>query len=201
MKGCLQTHHLIQYCWRVEVSTVVTIEESAECNNRSSSCVVSYLSIWNNWNWNNWSRAAVAVAKWWRVAVNLDSCRTQGLPHDLLATLCQRSSPFVSRSRGGQSPSVTNTQVGIGRSERTQKQREGQLVQSVFVHASSSHCSGYQWTGTGAKLGQVLGQTYFSVQWTPRCDSWRSLAQNKEKKGGYLMFIFRCLCAVARTFF
>ena len=118
-----------------------------------------------------------------------------------IATSCQRSSPFVSRSRREQLPSVTNTQVGIGRSERTQKEGEGQLVQSVFVHASSSHCSGSQWTGTGAKLDQVLGQTYFSVQWTPRCDSWRSLAQNKEKKGGYLMFIFRCLCAVARTFF
>ena len=131
---------------------------SAECNSKSSSCVLSFLSIWNNW-----SRATVAVAKWWRVAVNLDSCRTQGLPHELLATSCQRSSPFVSRSWGEQLPSVTNTQVGIGGSESRQKEGEGQLVQSVFVHASSSHCSGSQWTGTGAKLDQVLGQT-FSVR-------------------------------------
>ena len=90
-------------------------------------------------------------------------------------TLCLQKS-------GGQSPSVTNTQVGIGRSEGTTGEGEGQLVQSVFVHASSSHCSGSQWTGTGAKLDQVLGQTFLSVQWTPRCDSCRSSAQNKEKK-------------------
>ena len=55
--------------------------------------------------------------------MNLDSCRTQGRPHDLLATSCQRSSPFVSRSWGEQSPSVANTQVGIG-GQRGRKKRE-----------------------------------------------------------------------------
>ena len=126
--------------------------------------------------------------------MNLDSCRTQGLSHELLATSCQRSSPFVSRSRGEQSPSVTNTQVGIGGSEGTQKQGEGQLVQSVFVHASSSHCSGSQWTGTGAKLGQVLGQTFLSVQWTPQCDSCRSSAQNKEKRRSFDVYLSLSFC-------
>ena len=95
---------------------------------------------------------------------------------------------------GEQSPRVTNTQVGIGGSEGTQKQGEGQLVQSVFVHASSSHCSGSQWTGTGAKLGQVLGQTFLSVQWTPQCDSCRSSAQNKEKRRSFDVYLSLSFC-------
>ena len=173
------SRHII-WCSTIEFSTIVTLGrsycESVECNSRYSSCVISYLSIWNNWN--NWSRATVAVAKWWRVAVNLDSCRTQGLPHELLATSCQRSSPFVSRSQREQSPRVTNTQVGIGRKNR-EKDNWSSLSLSTPLLPIVVAPSGLElvpnWT-------RFWDKHFSSVQWASWCNSCRSSAQNKEKK-------------------
>ena len=120
------SRHII-WCSTIEFSTIVTLGrsycKSVKCKSRSSSCVISYLSIWNNWN--NWSRATVAVAKWWRVAVNLDSCRTQGLSHELLATSCQRSSPFVSRSWGNNRLAwQTHKWVLVGRRGRKNREKD-----------------------------------------------------------------------------